>query len=109
MTKLNSDIRKKLREFKNKDLADFLPDTKCKKCNQERWFADVEPLTWKCAYCGNTAFYLYGALRQQIEVLASSPENKKTFVAKEDGKSYSAKKNEDVKMLNFKAKARCLK
>jgi len=100
--KLDLDIVNKLRKFKNQDVAQLMPKVNCRKCRGRKWFQDTEPLSWKCAYCGNTAFYLYGTLKQQIDVLLADEGRGQDFIPALDGKSIGAKRSEEVKMLKFK-------
>lgn len=100
-TDLDVSTRDKLRSFKNKDIAQLVPKVPCKKCRATKWFQDTEPLSWKCAYCGNTSYYIYGTLKQQIDILVADDERGSDFVQSIDGKSYMAKRSEEVKMLRF--------
>ena len=99
---LDEVTKQKLRTFKNTTLESMTPSVPCNKCRGHTWFPDTEPLAWKCTYCGNTMYYLYGTLRQQIDVLVNQESRKKDFIKSTDGKSVVAKRSEEVKMLKFK-------
>jgi hypothetical protein len=77
------------------------PSNVCHKCGGICWSSQPEPLTWSCVYCGNRAYYTHGVLQQQIDSIMNSG-RKGEFVRSVDGKTISAKKNEDIKRIQFR-------
>lgn len=42
------------------------PEEPCKKCGCSLWGRDLEPDTWYCHMCGNTAYFTEHGYRQQF-------------------------------------------
>jgi len=50
------------------------PKDNCSKCNKKLWIEQAEPLVWSCFYCGNLAYFTYGEMIQQIDIVRANDE-----------------------------------
>jgi predicted nucleic-acid-binding Zn-ribbon protein len=87
------------------------PRIKCAKCGSFLWVPCDISLTWICIHCGNTAYYAFGELIQQIsKIMASVKKNE--FVYSPNKQCIWSKKNEEVKEVRTNAnkkKRKCKK